>query len=60
MFVSLAFAWPQELKELFTSISLFNFNLQILAPEVRDPCTVLDGCALRDRVAIVRRCCSAP
>ena len=33
MFVSLAFAWPQELKDVFTSISLFNFNIQILAPE---------------------------
>jgi hypothetical protein len=33
MFVNLAFAWPQELKDVFSPISLFNFNIQILAPE---------------------------
>lgn len=35
MFVSLNFTWPTQLKSVFSSISLFNFNIQILQPEVR-------------------------
>ncbi len=34
MFVSFSFLWPSELKTLFTSISFFSFNIQIVAPEV--------------------------
>ena len=34
MFVSFSFLWPTELKTVFTSISFFSFNIQIIAPEV--------------------------
>jgi hypothetical protein len=35
MFVSLNFDWPQELQSLYAAMSVFNFNIQITAPEVR-------------------------
>ncbi len=35
MFVSLNFAWPVELQQLYAAMSVFNFNIQITAPEVR-------------------------
>jgi hypothetical protein len=35
MFVSLNFAWPKELQTLYSAMSVFNFNIQIAAPEVR-------------------------
>lgn len=35
MFITFSFLWPPELKTVFTSISLFSFNIQIIAPEVR-------------------------
>ena len=52
MFVSLNFDWPQELQSLFAAMSVFNFNIQITAPEVRvrncdrPPCALWssDGC----------------
>jgi hypothetical protein len=34
MFVSLNFAWPVELQQLYAAMSVFNFNIQITAPEV--------------------------
>ena len=34
MFVSLNFAWPEELQQLYSAMSVFNFNIQITAPEV--------------------------
>ena len=44
MFVTFQFLWPQQLKSLFTSISLFSFNVQILAPEVRLVCVYVCVC----------------
>jgi hypothetical protein len=35
MFVSLNFSWPTELQSMFAAMSVFNFNIQIAAPEVR-------------------------
>ncbi len=35
MFVSFNFAWPVELQQLYAAMSVFNFNIQITAPEVR-------------------------
>jgi hypothetical protein len=37
MFITFSFLWPPELKTVFTSISLFSFNIQIIAPEVCYP-----------------------
>ncbi len=37
MFVSLNFAWPKELQTLYSAMSVFNFNIQIAAPEVGRP-----------------------
>jgi hypothetical protein len=34
MFVSLNFLWPPELKALYNAMSVFNFNIQLVAPEV--------------------------
>jgi hypothetical protein len=44
MFVSLNFAWPPELESLYAAMSVFNFNIQITAPEVTDMLVGL-GCA---------------
>lgn len=35
IFISLNFTWPTELKQVFVSMSIINFNIQLLAPEVR-------------------------
>ena len=40
MFVSLNFAWPQQLHQLYAAMSVFNLNIQITAPEVRLTATV--------------------
>lgn len=42
MFITFQFQWPSQLRSLFTSISLFSFNIQILAPEV---CVCVPLCA---------------
>ena len=33
MFVSLNFAWPTQLHDLYSVMSVFNLNIQIAAPE---------------------------